>query len=170
MLWRLEASKPKEKDEDDDGGRDKSQKPEEDDPSGVLNLVGTLSLDLRANIKSLEGEDEEAVKLFQKAIDKEKSLGYSEPPHPYRPEQESLGYSYLRTHQWDKAREAFEQELKQRPRSGHALYGIARSYALEGDAAKASQAYQDFLKAWQYADADLPEIKQARSWLAGHTP
>ncbi len=170
MLWRLEASKPEEKDKDEDSNNDKNSKPEVDDPSGVLNLLGTLSLDLRANIYSLEGEDEEAVKLFQKAINKEKSLGYSEPPHLYRPEQESLGYAYLRTGHWDKAREAFEQELNQRPKSGHALYGIARSYALAGDAAKATQGYQDFLKSWQYADADLPQVKQARNWLAAHTP
>lgn len=169
MLWRLEASKAKEKDED----ADKDQKPKneskEDDPTGVLNLLGTLSLDLRANIQSLQGEDEEAQKLFDKALVQEKNLGYSEPPQFYRPEQESLGDALLRAHQWDKARPAFEQALKQRPKSGHALYGIARSYALAGDAPNATKAYQDFLASWEHADADLPQIKQAKSWLAGHT-
>jgi tetratricopeptide (TPR) repeat protein len=168
MLWRLQASKPKAKD-DEDKDKDKSPKTEEDDPTAVLNLLGTMSLDLRANIKSLQGEDAEAVQLFQKAVDKEKDLGYSEPPHFYRPEQESLGDAYLRTHQWDKAREAFEQALKQRPKSGHALYGIARSYAMGGDATKATQAYKDFLASWQNADADLPQMKQAKSWLANHS-
>jgi tetratricopeptide (TPR) repeat protein len=168
MLWRLEATKSKEKDEDEDKDKTKSQEPQEDDPTAVLNLLGTMSLDLRANIKSLQGEDEEALKLFQKAIEKEKNLGYSEPPQFYRPEQESLGYAYLRAHQWDKAREAFELALKQRPKSGHGLYGIARSYAMAGDAPNAAKAYQDFLKSWQYADSDLPQIKQAKSWLAGH--
>jgi tetratricopeptide (TPR) repeat protein len=96
MLWRLEASKPKDKDKDDEEndkekGGDEDKKPEEQDPTPVLNLLGTWSLDLRANILSLQGEDEEALKLFQKAVDKEKDLGYSEPPHFYRPEHESLG-------------------------------------------------------------------------------
>jgi tetratricopeptide (TPR) repeat protein len=134
----------------------------------VLNLLGTLSLDLRANIKSLQGEDQEALQLFQKAIEKEKDLGYSEPPQFYRPEQESLGYAYLRAHQWDKARQAFGEALKQRPKSGHALYGIARSYALADNAPMAVRAYQDFLASWQNADMDLPQIKQAKSWLAAH--
>ena len=128
------------------------------------------SLDLRANIKNLQGKDEEAIQLFQKAIEKEKDLGYSEPPHFYRPEQESLGNAYLRTHKWDKAREAFEQALKQRPRSGHALYGLAQSYAMAGNAPKAAQAFRDFLASWQHADADLPQLKQAKFWLAEHTP
>jgi tetratricopeptide (TPR) repeat protein len=171
MLWRLQASKPQAKnDEDKEKGKDKSQKPEEDDPTPVLNLLGTMSLDLRANIKSLQGKDEEAVQLFQKAIGKEKELGYSEPPHFYRPEQESLGDAYLRTHQWEKASKAFDQALKQRPKSGHALYGLAQSYAMAGDAPKARAAYQDFLASWQHADADLPQINQAKFWLAGHTP
>lgn len=168
MLWRLEASKSVEKDEDKDRDKTKNQEPEEDDPAGVLNLLGTMSLDLRANIQSLQGGDEEALQLFQKAIEKEKNLGYSEPPQFYRPEQESLGYAYLRTHQWDKAREAFGEALKQRPKSGHALYGIALSYALADDAPKAVKAYQDFLASWQNADIDLPQIKRAKSWLAAH--
>jgi tetratricopeptide (TPR) repeat protein len=168
LLWRLEASKSKEKDEDKD--KDKSHEPQEDDPSEVLNILGTMSLDLRANIKSLQGEDAEALKLFEKALENEKDLGYSEPPHYYRPEQESLGDACLKNHQWEKARDAFQQALKQRPKSGHALYGIARSYALAGDAPKAAQAYQDFLASWQNADLDLPQIKQAKSWLAAHAP
>jgi tetratricopeptide (TPR) repeat protein len=172
MLWRLQASKPQTKDDDEDKekDKDKSEEPEEDDPTAVLNLLGTMSLDLRANIRNLQGKDAEAVQLFQKAIEKEKELGYSEPPHFYRPEEESLGEAYLRTHQWDKARKAFEQALKQRPKSGHALYGLARSYSMAGDAPKAAQAYQDFLASWQHADPDLPQINQAKSWLAEHTP
>jgi tetratricopeptide (TPR) repeat protein len=171
MLWRLEASKPPAKDDEDkDQDKDKSQEPKEDDPTAVLNLLGTMSLDLRANIRNLQGQYAEAVRLFQQAIEKEKALGYSEPPHFYRPEQESLGAGYLRTHQWDKAREAFEQALKERPKSGHALYGLARACAMAGDAQKARQAYQDFLASWQHADADLPQLKQAKGWLAEHTP
>jgi tetratricopeptide (TPR) repeat protein len=166
MLWRLEASKPKPRDEDEN--KDKNQEPKEDNPSEILNILGTMSLDLRANIKSLQGEDQEAVKLFGKALENENALGYSEPPHFYRPEQESLGYAYLRAHQWEKARDAFEQALKQRPKSGHALYGVAQSYALAGDAQKAAQAYQDFLASWKNADPDLPQIKQAKTWLAAH--
>jgi hypothetical protein len=58
--------------------------------------------------------------------------------------------------------------LKERPKSGYALYGIARSYELAGDAPKATAGYKDFLASWQYADPDLPEIKKAKAWLAAH--
>ena len=98
MLWRLQASKSKEKDQDEgddqDKDKDKEQEPDDDGLSAVLNLLGTLSLDLRANIKSVQGENAEALQLFQKAIENEKDLGYSEPPQFFRPEQESLGDAY----------------------------------------------------------------------------
>ena len=170
MLWRLSASKPKEKEKekDKDKDNDSDQKPGQENPSQVLDLLGTMSLDLRGNAKSVLGQWEEALKLIQKAIEKEKDLGYSEPPQYYRPEQESLGFAYLRTHQWEKARDAFTQALSERPRSGHALYGIAQSYALAGDAPKAVQAYKDFLAEWPHADEDLPQVKQAKAWLAAH--
>jgi len=166
MLWRLESSKSRKPEDDEE--KDESQEAEEDDPTRVLNLLGTLSLDLRANIQNLAGNNEDAVRLFHKAIEKEKGLGYSEPPQLYRPEYESLGDACLRSRQWDQAREAFDQALKQRPKSGQALYGIARSYSLAGDSSHAATAYQDFLASWQSADRDLPQVKQARSWLAGH--
>jgi tetratricopeptide (TPR) repeat protein len=162
LLWRLSASKPKEQD------KDKEQNPDEEDPSQVLDILGTMSLDLRGNIKSVQGEWEEAFKLIQRSIEKEKDLGYSEPPRYYRPELESLGSAYLGAHQWGKARDAFTQALSQRPKSGHALYGIARSYALAGDMPKAVQAYRDFLAEWQDADKDLLQVKQAHAWLAAH--
>jgi len=165
MLWRLEASKPKEKEED--KKKEESEESKEDDPTDVLNILGAMSLDLRANINSIQ-DGEGAEGLFQKAVEKENDLGYSEPPQMYRPEKESLGYAYLRRRQWDKAREAFEQALKQRPKSGHALYGIAQSYALAGDSPKAAEAYREFLSVWGNADPDLPQIQPAKSWLTGH--
>jgi tetratricopeptide (TPR) repeat protein len=164
LLWRLSASKPKEKDKDKEKGND--QKSSQEDPSQVLDLLGIMSLDLRGNTKSVLGESEEALKLIQSDIEKEKDLGYSEPPQYYRPERESLGSAYLRMHQWEKAREAFTQALRQRPKSGYALYGIAQSYALAGDVPKAVHAYKDFLAEWQHADQDLSQVKQAKAWLA----
>jgi uncharacterized protein HemY len=74
----------------------------------------------------------------------------------------------LRARQWDKARQAFEEALKQRPKSGHALYGIAQSYALADDPPKAADAYREFLTSWGNADPDLPQIRQAKNWLASH--
>jgi tetratricopeptide (TPR) repeat protein len=161
QLWRLQAAEPQKKEGD-------SNPAPNENFSEVLKILGTMSLDLRGNLEVARGNATEGISLIQQAADKEKTLGYSEPPRYFRPEQESLGYAYLRLKQWDKARDAFNAALRQRPKSGHALYGIAQSYALSGDVANATIAYQAFLAAWPHADSDLPQVKQAHAWLAQH--
>ena len=47
-----------------------------------------------------------------------------------------------------------------------ARLGLARSYVLQGDTAKAKTAYQDFLTLWKDADPDIPILKQAKAEYA----
>ncbi len=47
-----------------------------------------------------------------------------------------------------------------------ARLGLARAYALQGDAAKAKSAYQDVLGLWKDADPGLPTIKQVKAEYA----
>lgn len=161
LLWRLQAAEPQKKEGD-------SNPAPNENYAQILKILGTMSLDLRGNLESARGNLAQGVDLITQAADKEKTLGYSEPPRYFRPEQESLGYAYLKARQWDKARDAFNAALRQRPKSGHALYGIAQSYTLAGDVSNATAAYRDFLAAWPHADPDLPQVKQARAWLASH--
>ena len=44
--------------------------------------------------------------------------------------------------------------------------GLARSYVLQGDTARARTAYQDFLALWKDADPDTPILKQAKAEYA----
>ena len=44
--------------------------------------------------------------------------------------------------------------------------GLARAYALAGDATKAHAAYQDFLTLWKDADPDIPVFTQAKAEFA----
>ena len=41
--------------------------------------------------------------------------------------------------------------------------GLGRAYALQGDAAKARVAYQDFLALWKDADPDVPILREAKA-------
>jgi eukaryotic-like serine/threonine-protein kinase len=45
-------------------------------------------------------------------------------------------------------------------------YVTGRAYAMQGNAAKAKAAYQDFLTLWKDADPDLPVLKEAKSEFA----
>ena len=143
IQWRLHAEG---KDDDEEKGND---------PNPVLGVLEVASLDLRGNLRAREGKLDEAVRLLKKAVEKEKDTGYREPPQCSRPELESLGHVYLRARDWDHARETFEQELKQRPKSGFALRGVAMAYEGAGKTAEAERAREEFKRAWAHADADL---------------
>ena len=47
-----------------------------------------------------------------------------------------------------------------------ARLGLARSYALSGDTAKAKAAYQEFFTLWKDADPDIPILKEAKAEYA----
>ncbi|HRH45190.1 MAG TPA: tetratricopeptide repeat protein, partial [Pyrinomonadaceae bacterium] len=128
-------------------------------------ILAVHFLDLRGSILSIQGNTEEAVKLLNEAIEKEKNLGYWEPPHYTRPVLESLGAAYIRAGKFEEARTAYEQILKVRPNSGFVYLAIARDFVKANDKAKASEFYKQFLKVWVNADKDLPQIQEAEKWL-----
>ncbi len=72
------------------------------------------------------------------------------------------GEAYLAAHQGIEAAAEFQKFLDHRglvenePIGALAHLGLARAYALQGDTAKASAAYQDFLTLWKDADPDIP--------------
>jgi tetratricopeptide (TPR) repeat protein len=103
---------------------------------GDLNVA---SLELQGLIKSLENNDQEAIRVLQMAQKKEHELGYSEPPSYARPVLISLGEVYLKAGQFDLAIKAYEDLAKKRPNSANALWGLYKVYKKKGDAAKAKK-------------------------------
>jgi tetratricopeptide (TPR) repeat protein len=145
ISWRLSAGKP-------------------DNAKRALLILETVSLDLRGNLRTAQGRFDEGIDLLKKAVEKEATVGYNEPPQYARPELEALGYAYLRAGKYADARDAFTRELKLRPNSGHELYGIAQTYEAEGKRDAAAKAYAEFLEAWKSADSGLPTIQHARKY------
>jgi tetratricopeptide (TPR) repeat protein len=80
--------------------------------------------------------------------------------------------AYLRLHRGPDALTEFKTIVEQRrvaslgPIWVLAQLGMARAYALEGESAKAKEAYQSFLQQWKAADQDLPVITQAKAEYA----
>ena len=57
----------------------------------ILKILGTASLELRGDLASQKGEYDKARRLLEQADQKEKEIGYSEPPQYSRPALEVLG-------------------------------------------------------------------------------
>jgi len=82
------------------------------------------------------------------------------------------GIAYLRLGRTKEAAAEFKAVLDHRgisPLSAAwhlSQLGLARTYVLEGDSAKAKAAYQDFLTVWKDADPDIPVLFAAKSEYA----
>ena len=82
------------------------------------------------------------------------------------------GEAYLLAHQGKEAAAEFQKIVDHRglvlnyPLGALARLGLARSYVLQGDSAKARAAYLDFLNFWKDADTDIPILQQAKAEYA----
>jgi eukaryotic-like serine/threonine-protein kinase len=82
------------------------------------------------------------------------------------------GRAYLRSGPGGAAATEFQKVLDHRNSMRNdvlvplAHLGLARAYALSGDAAKSRTAYNDFLNLWKDADADIPILQQAKAEYA----
>jgi len=82
------------------------------------------------------------------------------------------GLAYLSAKQATQAVAEFQKILTHRgivqtePIGSLAQLGLARAYALHGDAVKAKADYQNFLALWKDADPEIPILKQAKAEYA----
>jgi predicted Zn-dependent protease len=82
------------------------------------------------------------------------------------------GQAYLQAGQGKEAMLEFQRIIDDRgiilnfPMGALSRLGLARSYALQGDAAKSRAAYQDFLSIWREADSDVPILKETKAEYA----
>jgi tetratricopeptide (TPR) repeat protein len=78
------------------------------------------------------------------------------------PTAELLGGLLLDAGRPAEAAAAYERALRLCPNRARSLLGLARARAKAGDRAGASTAYGELLAIWDEADADLPELAEAR--------
>jgi hypothetical protein len=173
-LWRIseevkteQAAKDKEK-KTADADKPKMQWMPDAWGKPLMNNVSIMSLELRAGLAVANNHVEDAKKLYAQAAREEKDLGYHEPPGYIRPVAETKAGALLTALAWQDAKSAYQEALVERPKSGFPLYGIALSSEKAQDVAAASAQYAQFVAAWKDADAGLPQLVHARSFLAEH--
>ncbi len=112
------------------------------------------------------GDTASALARMDEAVAIEDSISApSQPPYPIIPAHELYGMMLLEISRPTEARTHFEEALKRTPGRPKAVYGIARAAELLGDRETATARYTEFLRLWQRADRDRPELAAARRFL-----
>ncbi|MFN0124659.1 MAG: tetratricopeptide repeat protein [Blastocatellia bacterium] len=131
-----------------------------------VRALSVAPYELRARLLVREGKADEAIKVLREAIEAEIKLGYAEPPLYPVPMEEIAGQLCAELKRWKEAEEFFRAALERDPGSGRALLGLLQCRKANGQETEARETYTQFVKAWEKADSDLPELARAREIAA----
>ncbi|HIF91825.1 MAG: hypothetical protein ABGX04_04005 [Myxococcales bacterium] len=110
---------------------------------------------LGAEIALAEGRHADAIKSLETASAIHDSLSYTEPPPWYAPPRQVLGAVFLEQGRAEEAEAIYREDLRQYPKNGWSLLGLAHSLRAQGAEAKADWAQKGFEAAWSRAEIDL---------------
>ncbi len=123
-------------------------------------------LEISALLAAAKKNFDEAVTAMQKATALETEMSPpSGPPSLIKPSHELFGEILLRAGRAKEAAEQFAVALSRQPNRARSLLGAARAAAAAGNRAAAVETYQKLLGIWRQADADLPELREAREFI-----
>ena len=131
--------------------------------------LAIAQMELEATIAAHRGDRKKSRYLFAKAADLEAGLLYTEPPSYPRPVAEAWGHAALILRDYGSAEKAYRIALSREPGGGRAYFGLAEALRGLGRTADSENALSQARKAWDKADADLPQMKGAMRAAAVET-
>jgi predicted Zn-dependent protease len=123
---------------------------------------------VRAEVALAHNNSSKAIAVLQTAVPYELGSPFTFPLYPAY----VRGEAYLAANRGTEAAAEFQKIIDipgvviNEPIGALARLQIGRAYAMQGDAAKARVAYQDFLTLWKDADSDIPILKAAKTEYA----
>ncbi len=122
-------------------------------------------LEVSAVISAGKNDFETAITTMKRATALEEEMAPPSGP-AIKPSHELFGEILLRAGKGKDATMQFAKSLERQPNRARSLIGMARACAASGDKARANEAYSKLVEIWRWADADLPELKEAKAYLA----
>jgi tetratricopeptide (TPR) repeat protein len=136
----------------------------------AASYLGILEDDLGGMLAIKQGKLDSGVETIRGAARNYAALPFDfGPPVPIKPPHELLGEQLLAQGKAAEARTAFESALKSAPLRAQSLLGRARAESASGDSAAATATYRQLLDIWHSADVDLPELAEAKEFVAVHS-
>ncbi len=108
---------------------------------------------LAGEILISQSKANEGIAELKTAVDLEAHMKYTEPPTWIVPTRHSLGAALVVDRRFEEAINVYQEDLKDHPNNGWALYGLYQAYTGLGKIREASQSLMAFKQAW--ADSDL---------------
>jgi tetratricopeptide (TPR) repeat protein len=121
-------------------------------PGGILRIAPEV---LEGELAAKQGDLPGAVAHLETAVRFEDALTYTEPPDWPYPVRHDLGAVLLQANRAAEAEVVYWDDLRQHPRNGWSLYGLAQALKAQGKTDLAAQAEERFKKAWEHADVTL---------------
>ncbi|MGH6914865.1 MAG: tetratricopeptide repeat protein, partial [Geminicoccales bacterium] len=121
--------------------------------------LAIAEIELDATIAARAGDRKKGWELFRKAAGMEAALIYTEPPSYPRPVVEGFANTAMALGDHATAEQAYRDALAREPGSGRAYFGLAASLRAQNKTAEAREMMAKGTKAWDKADADLPQMR-----------
>ena len=124
----------------------------------TLLYPGTMLLDIADSLALGEiamagGDSDAAIAHFERAVEVQDELPYTEPPFWYYPTRHSLGKALLSAGRAADAEQVYRDDLAQYPRNGWAMFGLIQ--ALEAQGKDSTDIQAQFDRVWANADVTL---------------
>jgi tetratricopeptide (TPR) repeat protein len=131
------------------------------------NQVEVQRLGAAGMLAHAQGDDKKAVELVRAAADLAATMDkHPATPAEVLPARELLADLLLATNDSTSALKEYDQALKSEPNRFRSILGKARAAKQAGDQATSRAAYQKLLTLSSQADADRPELAEAKAFLA----
>jgi tetratricopeptide (TPR) repeat protein len=138
----------------------------EDDPQ-LPGYLAVMDDALRGLLLIGQKHVDEGLAAIRTAAQRYDSMAFDfGPPVPFKPPRELLGRQLLQAGQAAQAVVEFQAALKRAPNRSLNLLGLAWAQTAAHDAKAAAATYRQLLANWHAADADLPELAEARAHQA----
>lgn len=120
--------------------------------SVLLNIADDL---LQGEMALQSGDPDLAVGHFERAVEKQDTLPYTEPPFWYYPTRQSLGQALLEAGRPAEAEAVYRKDLQDYPRNGWSMSGLATALERQGKTDEAEAARTAFAVIWAKADVKI---------------
>jgi len=120
--------------------------------SRILSIAADL---VEGEIALAGGRLPAAIEQFERAVETQDALPYTEPPFWYYATRQSLGEALLASGDAAAAEAVYRRDLQDYPRNGWSLYGLWQSLEKQNKTREAQVAKKRFDAAWTLADVEL---------------